>query len=54
MESADETGLDTLMKRQATLEREMEAAGGYAIDHRIDQVLHGLGFTDAQFGILGR
>ncbi|MBL8758832.1 MAG: ABC-F family ATP-binding cassette domain-containing protein, partial [Phycisphaerae bacterium] len=33
------------------LDRQIEAAGGYAIDHKIDAVLHGLGFTDAQFGI---
>lgn len=51
MEGAADDALDQLLKRQARLEREIEAAGGYAIDHRIDQVLHGLGFTDAQFGI---
>ena len=27
------------------------AAGGYAIEHKIEAVLHGVGFTDAQFGI---
>ncbi len=43
--------LDKMLQRQATLEREMEAAGGYVVDHKIDAVLHGLGFTDAQFGI---
>ena len=25
----------------------MEAAGGYSIDHKIAEILHGLGFTDA-------
>ncbi|NBP51621.1 MAG: ABC transporter ATP-binding protein, partial [Actinobacteria bacterium] len=44
--------IDALMKRQAKVEEEMERAGGYAIDHRIDETLHGLGFTDDQFGIL--
>ncbi len=39
------------MKRQSELEAAIEAAGGYAVDHKINQVLHGLGFTDAQFGI---
>ncbi len=43
--------LDKLLKKQVKLEEEIEAAGGYAIDHKIDQVLHGLGFTDAQFHI---
>ncbi|MFM9994609.1 MAG: ABC-F family ATP-binding cassette domain-containing protein [Phycisphaerales bacterium] len=46
--------LDRLMKQQAELERRIEAAGGYAIDHKIDAVLHGLGFTDAQFTIKTR
>jgi ATP-binding cassette subfamily F protein 3 len=43
--------LDRLMKRQSQLEAEMEQLGGYAVDHKIDEVLHGLGFTDAQFGV---
>ncbi|QOJ00352.1 MAG: ABC-F family ATP-binding cassette domain-containing protein [Phycisphaeraceae bacterium] len=43
--------LDRLLKQQSRLETEMEQAGGYAVDHRIDEVLHGLGFTDAQFGV---
>jgi ATP-binding cassette subfamily F protein 3 len=47
---ADEGSMQRLLDSQARLEHELEAAGGYAIDHRIDAVLHGLGFTDAQFG----
>ena len=43
--------LQKLLGEQARLEAEIQAAGGYAIDHRIDEVLHGLGFRDAQFGI---
>ncbi|HRJ50250.1 MAG TPA: ATP-binding cassette domain-containing protein, partial [Phycisphaerales bacterium] len=43
--------LDRLLKKQEDVERRIDAMGGYAIDHRIDQVLHGLGFTDAQFSI---
>jgi ATP-binding cassette subfamily F protein 3 len=39
------------MKRQARLEADIQAAGGYAIDHRIDAMLHGLGFRDEQFGL---
>ncbi len=49
--ASDPDELERLMKRQADLEQRIEAAGGYAIDHRIDATLHGLGFTDAQFSI---
>lgn len=41
--------LDRLMRKQADLEAKLEAAGGYAIEHKIGEVLHGLGFTDSQF-----
>ncbi len=47
----DTAAVDKLLKQQADVERQIEAAGGYAIDHKIDAVLHGLGFTDAQFTI---
>ncbi len=43
--------IDRLMKKQMEVEQRMEAAGGYVIDHKIDEVLHGLGFIDAQFNI---
>ncbi|MBL9032327.1 MAG: ABC-F family ATP-binding cassette domain-containing protein [Phycisphaerae bacterium] len=43
--------VDRLLRLQAEAERKIDAAGGYAIDHKIDAVLHGLGFTDAQFAI---
>ncbi len=51
MGSATAAELDRLMKRQTSLESKIEHLGGYAIDHRIDAVLHGLGFSDAQFGV---
>jgi ATP-binding cassette subfamily F protein 3 len=51
MAHAEGETLDRLMKRQARLEADMQAAGGYAIDHRIDAMLHGLGFRDPQFGL---
>ena len=54
MSGAEGDDLEKLLRRQERLEREIEAAGGYAIDHRIDSVLHGLGFTDSQFGIAVR
>ncbi|MFI4882682.1 MAG: ABC-F family ATP-binding cassette domain-containing protein [Phycisphaerales bacterium JB064] len=41
--------LEKLLAEQARLEGRIQASGGYAVDHRIDSVLHGLGFTDAQF-----
>ncbi|MFN0132902.1 MAG: ATP-binding cassette domain-containing protein [Phycisphaerales bacterium] len=47
----DNAEVDRLLRLQAEAELKIEAAGGYAIDHKIDAVLHGLGFTDAQFDI---
>ncbi len=52
MEGASGELLDKLLKEQERLDKAIEAAGGYANDHKIDQVLHGLGFSDEQFGIL--
>src|SRR5262245_39885354 len=49
MSVAEGDELERLMNRQARLEAEMEAAGGYAVNHRIEAALHGLGFTDDQF-----
>ncbi|MEE9131072.1 MAG: ABC-F family ATP-binding cassette domain-containing protein [Phycisphaerales bacterium] len=43
--------LEKLLRRQAALESKIEATGGYAIDHKIDATLHGLGFPDDQFGL---
>ena len=51
MAGAEGDVLEALLAKQTELEKQIEAKGGYAIDHRIDAVLHGLGFTDAQFGI---
>jgi ATP-binding cassette subfamily F protein 3 len=51
MAHAEGDALDKLMRKQADLESKIEAAGGYAIEHRIEATLHGLGFTDQQFGI---
>lgn len=50
---AEATGdaLDKLLKEQERLDKAIESAGGYANDHKIDQVLHGLGFSDEQFSI---
>jgi len=50
MASASGDALDRLLRKQGRIEERIEAAGGYAIDHRIDAMLHGLGFSDDQFG----
>ncbi len=49
----DATGekLEKLLREQERIERAIDASGGYAVEHLVDQVLHGLGFTDAQFDI---
>jgi len=51
METAEGEALDRLLKKQERLEGEIDGAGGYTIDHKIEQVLHGLGFSDKQFSI---
>ncbi|MBX9737333.1 MAG: ABC-F family ATP-binding cassette domain-containing protein [Phycisphaerales bacterium] len=51
MGTAEGDELDRLLKTQSRLEEQMEAAGGYSIDHKIESVLHGLGFLDSQFGV---
>ncbi|MBX3323329.1 MAG: ABC-F family ATP-binding cassette domain-containing protein [Phycisphaeraceae bacterium] len=51
MASATGETLARLLRRQEDLERRIEAAGGHAIDHRITEVLHGLGFTTEQFAL---
>ena len=48
---ASDSDLEKLLAEQTRLESQIQAAGGYAVDHRIDSVLHGLGFTDAQFAL---
>lgn len=47
MGEADGAELDALFERYAELSTEFEAAGGYEIDHRTEQVLSGLGFDEA-------
>jgi len=51
MATATGDALDRVMKQQIEIEKRIEAAGGYAIDHKVEQVLHGLGFTDEQFEV---
>lgn len=47
--SGDE--LDRLMKRYSALERDVEHLGGYAIEHRVEETLEGLGFEAGQFDL---
>jgi ATP-binding cassette subfamily F protein 3 len=54
MGEADGAELDRLMKQYEKLEHQMHAAGGYAVDHRIDAMLHGLGLGDETFDVLVR
>lgn len=43
--------MDKLLKKYERLEHEMQAAGGYAVDHKIDQTLHGLELDDEVFSV---
>ena len=43
--------LDRLLRRQEAIEKKIDAAGGLATDHKVDTVLHGLGFSDSQFTV---
>jgi ATP-binding cassette subfamily F protein 3 len=51
MASAAGDDLARLLKRHARIETRFEAAGGYAVGHRIEAGLHGLGFTDEQMSL---
>ncbi|MEM1109100.1 MAG: ABC-F family ATP-binding cassette domain-containing protein [Planctomycetota bacterium] len=51
MGTAEPDQLEALMKKYEQLEERMEASGGYAVDHRIDETLHGLGLSEAMFNI---
>jgi len=46
---APEERTEPLLTRLAVLERDMEAKGGFAVGHRIEATLHGLGFDDEDF-----
>jgi ATP-binding cassette subfamily F protein 3 len=51
MAEAEGDALDKLMKRYEKLEQQIQAAGGYAVDHKIDETLHGLGLGDETFQV---
>ena len=49
MSSADVADLDAVLAEYDRIQARFEAAGGYDVEHRTDQVLFGLGFVEAQF-----
>ncbi len=51
MGTADGEALEKLLKRYEKLEETIQASGGYAVDHRIEQTLHGLGLLDESFDV---
>ncbi|MEM9065144.1 MAG: ABC-F family ATP-binding cassette domain-containing protein [Planctomycetota bacterium] len=51
MAEAEGDTLEKLLHRQTELEKRIEAAGGYTHGHKVERVLHGLGFTDAQLAL---
>lgn len=50
MSSAQGEQLDTLMQEYETTTHHFEQSGGYDVEHRIEEVLQGLGFVPAQYG----
>lgn len=48
MQSAGDDALDELMAEYERLSVHFEAAGGYDVEHRTDEILSGLGFTPDQ------
>ncbi|MFG0331871.1 MAG: ATP-binding cassette domain-containing protein, partial [Maioricimonas sp. JB049] len=49
MASAPADQLDALQKKKDDLHHELERLDAYHIDHRVDEVLHGLGFVDDDY-----
>ena len=49
MSSPNVTDLDSVLAEYDRIQARFEAAGGYDVEHRTDQVLHGLGFVETQF-----
>ncbi len=50
-ENAEPELMERLMNRQADIQHKIEEMGGYDVDHKVDAVLHGLGFIDSQFNV---
>ncbi len=51
MAEASGDALERLLKQYEQVEHEVEAAGGYAVDHKIEATLHGVGLGDETFDV---
>jgi len=51
MAGAEGDNLESLLKKYDRAQQKMEVAGGYAVDHKIDATLHGLGIEDQTFDV---
>ncbi len=51
MAEAEGDALERLLKRYEQLEEKMHTAGGYVVDHQVEETLHGLGLTDPFFDV---
>ncbi len=51
MAAAQGPRLDKLLKKYEQVENQIQAAGGYTIDHQIDATLEGLGLTQVDFDV---
>jgi len=51
MAEASDGELEAMLKKCERLQHRLEAEGGYAVDHRIDATLHGLGLGDELFDV---
>jgi ATP-binding cassette subfamily F protein 3 len=51
MATAEGDALDRILKEYEDVEHKLQAAGGYAVDHQVDEALHGLGLTDEFFDV---
>ena len=51
MGEAEGDELDRLLKEYEGIERRMEASGGYAVEHKVEEALHGVGLYDAFFNV---
>jgi len=49
MAEAQGDALDRLMKQYAKAEEQLTHLDGYALEHKVEETLHGLGFSTAQF-----
>jgi ATP-binding cassette subfamily F protein 3 len=50
-ENAEPGPMQRLLDEQIKVETAMELAGGYDVGHKIDAILHGLGFEDKDFSL---